>query len=73
MKIQKIPKIIIILEKSPTRKKLNKTSDDLLVTLFNLQRKYIGIICNSIARYKVIKFIEETIIKIPNIDSKHKI
>ena len=40
---------------------------------FNLQRKYIGIICNSIAKYKEIKFLEETRINIPNVDNKHKI
>ena len=52
------------------RKNLIVNADDLS---FNLQRKYIGIICNSIAKYNEIKFVEEIMINIPNVDSKHKI
>ena len=60
-----------MLDTIPVRKNLFKISVDLLFTLFNLQRKYIGIICNSIARYKENKFFEEKIIKMPNIEIKH--
>ena len=60
-----------MLDRIPVRKNLIKISDDLLFTLFNLQRKYIGIICNSIAKYKENKFFEEKIIKMPNIEIKH--
>ena len=71
LKIKNIPNKIIMLDKIPVIKNLIRISDELLFTWFNLQRKYIGIICNSIAKYKENKFFEEKIMKIPNIEIKH--